>query len=261
MYSGAMKRSPQLLESPANVFLLAVLLTTLVPSSASAQTYNARPLTTPGGHLDLHLGPAPKPLIEDAGLLFHTSSGDLDLRLGGSFGATDNIEIGASLLQLRLIENLDIGNPYLWGTFRIVSGQTEVGVRPVIPIPIFDSGFWLRVDIPVIVRLGMTRIETGGSLELGFHDPASAILTIPLRFVFNITSSLFLGLDTGVRAPLNPSGPASFPFGLFMGVTLPGDIDLVVAIRWPNFLVPERDPAFEADSPEIGLGINVFGLL
>lgn len=233
-----------------------------VPTLAAAQSYVSRPMTTSSGQLDIFVGPAPRPLLEDAGFIFASGADDLYLNTGVSFGITDDVELGAYPLRLRLFDDSDIDNPYIYGTFRLVRGATEVGIRPVIPIPVFDGSFWLRLDIPVIVRLGgHARLETGGQLELGFDDPLRVLLTVPLRLVFNIGPRFFLGLDTGVRVPLSPSGSAAIPFGVFVGYTVASGVDIGLAVRWNDLFVSGRDPAFDGGAPSLTLGVNVYSLL
>ncbi len=245
------------------VTIAAVLFTLSFPAVAGAQSYVERPLTTHSGQLDLYIGPVPKPLIEDMGLRFRTRRDDLHLDVGLGFGITDDIELGLVPLRLRLFDGSDLDNPLVWATFRIVSGTTEIGIRPMIPLPIFDSEFWVRLDIPVVFHLSPhARLETGGQLEIQFEDPTEVDLTVPLRIALNVTPQFFFGLDTGVNIPLTRSEPLHMPFGVFLGYTVAPGVDFALALRWPTLIVFERGRTLtDGRGPELILGVNVYDLL
>lgn len=242
--------------------LLLTAFATLLAVPASAE-YTARGLTTNAGKLDIYAGPVPRPLIDDHGLTFRTGADNLYLDAGAAYGVTDTIDVGVSLLHLRLFEDTDIFNPSVYGTFKLLDGDVSLGLRPVVPLPIFDNGFWLGLDIPLLVKLGgATRLETGASLRVGFTDPVWLSLFIPARLAVNVTDALFLGVDTGLGIPLAPdAGDVSIPLGFFLGYTVADGVDIVGSVRWPGFFATGRDPVVSGRFPTIGLGVNVYNLL
>lgn len=242
------------------LLLTAAVLFAAAPASAE---YTARGLTTNAGKLDIYAGAVPRPLLEDHGLVFETGGDDLYLSGGVAYGVTDSIDVGVSALHLRLFDDTDIFNPYVYGTFKILDGDVSLGLRPVIPIPVFDGGFWVGLDVPLMVRLGgSVRLDTGASLHVGFTDPVWMNLFIPARLAFEVTDSLFLGVDTGLDVPLAPNaGDVGIPLGAFIGYTVAPGIDIVGSIRWSGFFNTGRDPVLSGRFPSIGIGVNVYDLL
>lgn len=175
------------------------------------------------------------------------SSSSLGLALGGAYGITDDLEVGATVIPLTLTPDFAFNAPSVYGVYRFVRGAVDVGAQLALTLPI-DREFGLGVGVPVLFHLGETaRLDTGAFLGLTFGDPLGKGLTVPIAFTFNLNDHLFVGARTGILLP--DFDAFAMPLGLSVGYTLAAApnhaplADLTAGFDFPLFLTPSGDDA------------------
>ncbi len=225
----------------------AALATLSAASSAQAQdapqrlplSFSRRPLTLTRStlRLDAELAIAH---FETSFLGVTASSNSVGLGLGAGFGITEDLEVGATVLPLTLSPDFKYNAPSVYGTYRFLRGDVEVGARLALTLPI-DRDFGVNVGVPVLLHLGDTaRLDTGAFVDLVFSDPLGKQLSIPVAFTASINPNLFVGARTGFLFPNFDS--FGMPLGVYVGYTLAGGdgaaplADITAAFDFPLFL-------------------------
>lgn len=227
----------------------AALATLSAASGAQAQevpapqrlppSFSRRPLTLTRGtlRLDAELAIAH---FETSFLGVTASSNSVGLGLGAGFGITEDLEVGATVLPLTLSPDFKYNAPSVYGTYRFLRGDVEVGARLALTLPI-DRDFGVSVGVPVLLHIGETaRLDTGAFVDLTFSDPLGKQLRIPVAFTASINPNLFVGARTGFVFPNFDS--FGMPLGVYLGYTLAtGDgaaplADITAAFDFPLFL-------------------------
>lgn len=208
--------------------------------------YAHRPLTLHAGMLALdgefavlHLNASPGAVVSVSG-----STATL-LRLGASFGVTDDIEIGATVLPLQLSPDFKYGNPLLYALFRFTRGNVEIGAQAMVSIPV-ESGSktGLVLRIPVLLRAGSAvRIDTGAGVRLGFSDPLQKSLEIPFQLSLDLTNQFYVYLTSGWIVPDFEPKRSFLPLAIGAAYTIAGNrgavADFGPAFAFPFFLYPD----------------------
>jgi hypothetical protein len=182
----------------------------------------ARPLTLPGGVLRWDAGVDVLRVMQVDG----TAAG---IHLGLGYGITDDFEVGGVLLPLQaFIGSTDgevgFGDISLYGQYRFVRGDVEVGARLDVTLPTrswstLERPVWLGFGIPVLLRLGdVARIDTGVQVAMRLNPefgstlnaagspllrtyplPTRSATGVPFVLTVNATEQIYLGLRTGAR--------------------------------------------------------------
>lgn len=225
----------------------AALATLSAAASAQAQdapqrlplSFSRRPLTLTRStlRLDAELAIAH---LETTFLGVTASSNSVGLGLGAGFGITEDLEVGATVIPLTLSPDFKYNAPSVYGTYRFLRGDVEVGARLALTLPI-DRDFGVSVGVPVLLHLGdAARLDTGAFLDFTFSDPLGKQLRIPVAFTASINPNLFLGARTGFVFPNFDS--LGMPLGVYVGYTLAGGdgatplADITAAFDFPLFL-------------------------
>jgi len=228
---------------------LAALATVSAASSAQAQQ------VAPAQQLPLSFARRPLTLtrntlrVDAEFVISHTevtflgttsSSTGVGLSAGAGFGITEDLEVGATVLPLTLSPDFQYNRPSVYGTYRFLRGDVEVGARLALSLPI-NGDFGINVGVPVLLHLGDTmRLDTGVFLQLTTSDPLGKSLNIPLAFTANINPNLFIGARTGLLFP--DFDGLMMPLGAYVGYTIAGGdgstplADITGAFDFPFFL-------------------------
>jgi hypothetical protein len=232
--------------------------------------FSTRQITIPKNSLALIAGPAQTPLFGqryggssiDGGFAYHRhdtnslvrSGGDqLWGRVGVAFGLWDNIEAGALFLTFRFTPDFAYSDFPVYITYSWTFDNVDIAARFSFITPA-ESGNWaIDPGLPVLVRLGHARIDTGVFLPVRFQDSTLVGLTIPARLIFNATPALFFGISSGFVVQ-NFDGPnkLSVPLGALAGYTLLAGarvFDITGSFDWDNFWLPDAPSGTDAVQP------------
>lgn len=190
------------------------------------------------------------------------SSTVVGLRLGAGFGITDDLEVGATLIPLTLSPEFNYNAPSIYGAYRFVRGDIDVGARLDLVFPV-NGDFGLRAGVPVLFHLGEgARLDTGAFIELSFGDTLGKALSIPVAFTANLNPNLFLGARTGLLLPNFDS--LGMPLGVYAGYTIANGAgasplaDITASFDFPLFFATGRNDAIFADYWVAGLNGRIF---
>jgi hypothetical protein len=248
--------------------LRCVALIALLAQAASASAQETRPIglegkfstrhiTTPQNSLSLILGPGQTPLLgqryggfaPDGGFAYrHDGAGspgglqDQAWALAGvAFGLWDNIEAGAMFLSFRLTPDFSYYDFPVFITYSWTFANVDIAARLSFLTPVSSGDFALNPGIPVLVRLGDARIDTGVFVPVLFHDPTTVGLTVPARMLYNVTAKLFLALNTGFTEPnFDARHDLSMPLGALVGYSMlvgARVLDITASFQWDRFLL------------------------
>ena len=184
------------------------------------------------------------------------------LSLGAGFGITDDLEVGATLVPLTLSPEFRYNAPSIYGAYRFVRGDIDVGARLDVVFPV-NGDFGLSAGVPVLFHLGEgARLDTGAFLDLSFGDTLGKGLRIPIAFTANLNPNLFLGARTGILLPNFDA--FAMPLGVYVGYTLANGAgnsplaDITASFDFPLFLGTGRNDTIFADYWVIGLNGRIF---
>jgi hypothetical protein len=163
-----------------------------------------------------------------------------------TYGVTDGLEVGAVVLPLLLTPVFGYSGPAVFGTYRFLRGNTELGVSAAVNLPI-DAPFGVTVGTPLWLRfLPHVLLQTGAFLD-GFDAGDIGLgLRVPFSALFQLTSSLWAGVDTGFSFQFTGPGPGetlTIPVGVEAGYAIPGSTgkpiaDVLAGFGFPDFLTP-----------------------
>jgi hypothetical protein len=223
------------------VIILSLTAIALAPRAEAAPSWIFRSITLPRGEvaLDMGLGVGHGPPdatglgmnLEIAGGVTH------DLELG--FRTGFRFDIDAEVTQAdRYGRPFDtetygtghdhVANPELrmrWAVARGTNAQLGLEVRAYLP---FESGtrFGLMFGLPIALRAGAVRIDTGLYVPVIFTDPTTTIVSVPVHVWIQVTSSVWLGPLFGLRVISQNGSTNEYPLGFGLGTMLRHNIDL-----------------------------------
>lgn len=196
------------------------------------------PLMITGGFNSVHFG------INSSVGSFSADTSHI-LAVGASYAPIDNLEVGAIVLPLQLSPTFKYGNPALYGVYRLLDGDFELGAGLAAYLPVQSgSDFALQLGVPMLYHLSPTmRLDTGVHLQMIFSDPMSNVLNIPVGLTVNVNDNIFLGARIGLNGTLKNFGDTvAIPLYLRAGYTLANNAtggplaDLVLQFGFPGFL-------------------------
>ncbi len=200
-----------------------------------------RPLTLPSSMGSLNLSVDRHTI--NAG--FFGSQSLAAFSMGGSYGATDNVEVGAYLVPIAFhpdlragglqspagvrtgLEGIYLGGPTFYLRSRVHhSANLEAAIQTVITVPMVKTSFGdpaISLSVPVRYRFGRrVMIETGLQISVIFDTNDSSVqLGVPLAATVSVTDAFYLSARTGFTSidVGSRGGVSIFPFGIGAGVT------------------------------------------
>jgi hypothetical protein len=256
----------------------ALAIALAVASGASSSPAQAAPawifrgLTLPRGDvaLDLGLGLGHQPIddnrsITGTGMNLEISFGvshelELGLRTGARFGAD-----GETTQADRYGRTFDtetygtrgdaLANPELRLRWAVAQGsllKLGLEVRAYLPTE-RGSRIGFMFGLPLRLRLGPARIDTGIYVPVIFYDPTWSAISFPLHIWLQASRTLWLGPLLGVRIANSGGGRNEYPLGFGLGVALASAIDLRTWIRFPDI---SGDAAARRFGAGVGLQIR-----
>lgn len=120
-----------------------------------------------------------------------------------------------------------------WAVARGSAAQLGLELRAYLP---FESNtrFGLMFGVPIALRVGAVRLDTGLYVPIIFDDPATRIVSIPFHLWIQASSTLWLGPLFGLRM-VNQSGRFDeYPLGFGLGSMLSRAVDLRTWFLFPD---------------------------
>jgi len=140
-----------------------------------------------------------------------------------------------------------------WSVARGSSAQLGLELRAYLPIE-DHSRFGIMPAIPIALRAGSVRIDTGLYVPIIFTDPTTTIVSIPVHVWIQASSSLWLGPLTGYRVVSSGSTHSEVPLGFGLGTMLRHNVDLKF---WFLFRHINGDQAAREFGGGVGLEVRI----
>ena len=135
----------------------------------------------------------------------------------------------------------------------ISGGAAELGLEGRAYLPI-ESGsrFGFMLAVPIMLRLGIVRIDTGVFVPMWLEGPDVVIVSVPAAVWFQVSSSFWLGPLFGLRVTkVANASDDTYPFGFGMGTMLSYAVDLRGWVWFPDISGSQPSRAFGG-----GLGLE-----
>ena len=224
------------------------------PPAEAASQWVFRGLTLPRGDVALGfgLGLGHEPIdanrsITGFGMNLEIAFGvthELELGLRTGFGLGDDGDATRADRYGRPFETETYGtgtdrvaNPELRMTWAVAQGSTvQLGLEGRVYLPIErNTRVGVMFALPLRLRLGAARIDTGVYVPILFYDPTRSAISFPLHLWIQASRTLWLGPLLGVRI-VNQGGGShnEYPLGFGLGVTLQSAIDLRTWFLFPD---------------------------
>ena len=164
-----------------------------------------------------------------------------------SAAASDTTAAVTGAARLAYVEtygvNTDrVANPEVHLRWALARGAAaDLGIELRFYLPIEDgSRFGFMVGLPIRLRAGSIRLDTGLYVPIIFTDPTTTIVSVPLHLWIQATSRLWVGPLFGLRVTNRGGSDTEYPFGIGLGTMLTGSIDLRTWFMFPDI---SRDAA------------------
>lgn len=251
----------------AAAFAVSLAVGLLSPSRASAAApWIYRGLTLPRHDVALDIGFGyghdPSPLDDGFGLNLELRAGvahDFELGFRMGFRLDDGGQRTQADWYGRPYETETYGtrgdrvsNPELkfrWSVARSYAAELGVELRAYLPIEA-GSHIGFMFALPVALRAGIVRFDTGVYVPVIFYDPTLTIVSVPLHIWIQAAYNFWLGPMLGLRVVSQNGSHNEYPLGFGLGWQLNRAFDLRT---W--FLFP--DISEEAGARNWGLGVGI----
>jgi opacity protein-like surface antigen len=233
---------------------LAAALAVTAPAQA-APPWIFRSITLPRGHvaLDLGFGYGHAPIgntdrsYGGTGMNFEFAAGvspDLEIGVRTGFRFDSDGQVTQADRYGRTFDTETYGtrgdrvaNPELhmrWAVARGSNAQLGLEVRAYLPVET-QSRFGLMFGLPIALRAGAVRIDTGLYVPVVFYDPTWSAISVPIHVWIQASSSLWLGPLFGLRVVNNGGNSYNeYPLGFGLGTMLSHAIDLRTWFLFPH---------------------------
>jgi hypothetical protein len=240
------------------------------PRAQAAPEFVYRSLTLPRGDIALDLGlgyghaPAANGSVDGFGMNLEIAGGvtrDLELgfrtgvRLDDGGQATQADRYGRPFETEAYGTGFDrVANPELRMTWTVARGAIpELGLEARAYLP-FENGtyFGVMFGVPLALRLGTVRIDTGLYVPIIFNPTTTTAVSIPVHLWIQASPTFWLGPLLGLRIE-SPGGHDAYPLGFGLGSALSRQIDLRAWFLFPDL---NRDEAARTFGAGVGLQIR-----
>ena len=121
------------------------------------------------------------------------------------------------------------------------SYAAELGLELRVYLPIeTGSRFGFMFGLPIALRAGPIRFDTGLYVPIIFYDPTLTIVSIPLHMWIQPTRDFWLGPLLGLRVVNQGGSDTQYPLGFGLGWQLNRIVDLRTWFLFPDI---SRDAA------------------
>jgi hypothetical protein len=144
-------------------------------------------------------------------------------------------------------------NPELrfrWSVARSYAAELGLELRAYLPIET-NSAFGIMFGLPIALRAGPVRFDTGLYVPVIFHSPTQTAVSVPLHIWIQAAYNFWLGPLLGLRVE-NPGGHLAYPLGFGTGWQLNRAVDLRT---W--LLFPDMNQSAAARTYGLGIALEV----
>ena len=141
-----------------------------------------------------------------------------------------------------------IANPEVhlrWAVARGAAAELGLELRAYLPIE-NGSSFGLMFGLPIVLRAGAIRVDTGLYVPVIFSDPTETVVSVPIHLWIQATRTLWLGPLFGLRVVSRGGSHDEYPLGFGLGSSLTHTIDLRTWILFPDINQNEAARTFGA---------------
>jgi hypothetical protein len=141
-----------------------------------------------------------------------------------------------------------VANPevhFRWAVARGSAAELGLELRAYLPIE-SGSSFGLMFGLPVVLRAGAIRLDTGLYVPVIFSNPTQTVVSVPLHLWIQATRTLWLGPLFGVRVVSGGGSHDQYPLGFGLGSSLTRTVDLRTWILFPDISQNEAARTFGA---------------
>jgi hypothetical protein len=127
-------------------------------------------------------------------------------------------------------------NPELAMRWAIARGpvlQLGLEARAYLPIET-GTHFGVMFAVPLWLRLGAVRVDSGIYVPLVFDDPTRSAISFPLHCWIQASRTLWLGPLLGIRIVNGNGGHEEYPLGFGIGVAMNRAVDLRTWFLFPD---------------------------
>jgi|HubBroStandDraft_6_1064221.scaffolds.fasta_scaffold137250_2 hypothetical protein len=141
-----------------------------------------------------------------------------------------------------------VANPEVhlrWAVARGAAAELGLELRAYLPIE-NGSSFGLMFGLPIVLRAGAIRIDTGLYVPVIFSNPTQTVVSVPVHLWIQATRTLWLGPLFGVRVVSGNGSHDEYPLGFGIGSALTRTLDLRTWILFPDISQNEAARTFGA---------------
>jgi hypothetical protein len=130
-----------------------------------------------------------------------------------------------------------VANPELrfrWAVARAAAAELGLELRFYLPTEA-NSHFGLMFGLPIGLRAGPIRIDTGLYVPVIFTDPrTTTIVSVPIHVWFQATSSLWIGPLFGLKVVSQSGNHTEYPLGFGLGTMVSRSVDVKTWLLFPD---------------------------
>jgi hypothetical protein len=141
-----------------------------------------------------------------------------------------------------------VANPELRMTWAVAQGSmVHLGLESRVYLPI-ESGSRVGVmfAVPLRLRLGAVRVDSGVYVPILFYDPTQTAISFPFHIWIQASRTLWLGPLLGVKFVNENGSHTEYPLGFGLGTALASAIDLRFWFLFPDINHDEAARTFGA---------------
>jgi len=268
MYNPAMRCSPRVVAAACASMLAATVVSTSEASAAAPWIYRGLTLPSHDVALDFGLGyghaPAEPDDIDGWGLNLELRAGithtfELGFRMGfrlDNGGRYTQADYWGRPFETETYGTVadSVSNPeikFRWSVARSYAAELGLELRAYLPIEA-GSRFGFMVGLPIALRGGIVRLDTGLFVPVIFYPQTLTVVSIPLHIWIQAAHNVWLGPLLGLRVENQYGSHTAYPLGFGLGLQTARNVDLRT---W--FLFPDMNRDAAARWWGVGVGIEV----
>jgi hypothetical protein len=132
-----------------------------------------------------------------------------------------------------------VSNPELkfrWSVARGYAAELGLELRAYLPIET-NSRFGFMFGLPIALRAGPLRFDTGLYVPILFYDPTRTAVSVPLHIWIQAAYNLWLGPMLGFRVE-SPGSHTAYPLGFGLGIQTSRAVDIRTWFLFPDMNQP-----------------------